>query len=128
MTDETHDKAEGTDEPEVRPFAQFLQEQREGVLHAELGEKLQELVKACSETSKSGSLQLTIQCAPTKNGVAFELTDKVKLNLPEYDRGASLFFKDRKGNLLRKDPNQQELPLREVSGGRPDISDLKEVK
>lgn len=114
---------------QVKPFAQFLLEQRAGVLHAELGEKLQELVVACGDTNKSGTLALKIKVAPTKNGVALEVSDEIKLSLPEHDRGASLFFKDKKGNLSRKDPNQQELPLREIPGGAAaDISDLQEVK
>lgn len=99
-----------------KPFAQFVQEQRNGGLHGELSDALAELVTAVSEHGKKGSLVLTVGVALNKDGVTVTVTDKLKLSLPEGDRGAAIFYVDEHGNLSRRNPAQTELPLREVPG------------
>lgn len=98
-----------------KPFAAFVQEQRNGGLHGELSEALADLVTRCDEHRKSGSLTLTISIAPNADGVTFTVTDTVKVKAPEPARAAALFFADEAGNLMRRDPRQIELPLRDVS-------------
>lgn len=102
--------------PETRkPFAAFIQEQRGGGLHGELSDALAELVLACDEHRKAGTLTLTIKVAPNSDGVTVTVTDKLVVKAPEGERGAALFFVDADGNLNRRDPRQIELPLREVT-------------
>lgn len=99
-----------------KPFAAFVQEQRAGALHGELSDGLVELVQAVQETGKAGTVQLTVKVAPNKDGVTVTVTDKVVVKLPEGERGAAIFFADEHGNLMRRDPRQTELPLKEIRG------------
>lgn len=97
-----------------KPFAAFIQEQRNGGLHGELSDALTELVAKVAEYEKKGALVLTINVQPNKDGMTVTVTDKLKLTLPEGDRGAAIYFFDESGNLSRRNPAQTELPLREV--------------
>lgn len=115
--DDQREPAEGevtTDSPHRRPFAAWLNEQRKGALHAELSESLAELAAAVVEHGKSGSLQLKISVAPNKDGLSVTVADEVVVKAPQPDRGAFLWFADDRGNLTRSNPNQLDLPLREV--------------
>ncbi len=103
-----------------KPFAAFVQEQRGGALHGEMSDGLVELVQAVRETGKAGTIALTVKVAPNKDGVTVTVTDKMKLTLPEGERGAAIFFADEHGNLMRRDPRQLEMPLKELR--RPDIA------
>lgn len=109
-----------------KPFGQFLLEQRDGGLHSELSEALQELVAAVAEHGKGGTLTLTVKVGPLKGAMYGQLVvlDEVKVKAPEGERGASLFFEDGSGNLSRSNPRQPELPLREVPA---DSSPIREV-
>lgn len=97
-----------------RPFAAFIHEQRGGNLHGELTEALADLVLAVSEHRAKGVLQLQIIITPNNDGATVTVSDKLKLTIPEGDRGAAIFFVDDDGNLTRQNPRQIELPLREV--------------
>jgi hypothetical protein len=100
---------------QTRPFAAVLQELRAGLTHAELSDRLVELVTACQATGKGGSITFTLSVKPTKgeSGVMV-VTDKIAAKIPEGERGEGIFFSTIEGNLVRQDPRQQELPLREV--------------
>ena len=100
-----------------KPFAAFVQEQRNGGLHGELSEALTKLVAAVGEIEKKGTLVLTLTVTPNRDGQTVVVTDKVKVTLPESERGAAIYFFDEEGNLSRQNPRQIELPLREASRG-----------
>lgn len=109
---------------ERKPFAAFVQEQRNGGLHGELSDALAELVGAVLEHEKSGTLILTVKVESSKDGSTVIVTDKVALKVPEGNRGAAIYFVDADGNLSRRDPRQLEMPLREVE--RPAVKDTAE--
>jgi hypothetical protein len=110
MTAQRHDTRSDTDEVEPRPFATFLMEQNRGRTHDELSHGLRDLVAQVEDTGKKGSITLTITIEPLKgNEEALTVSDVIKLNLPEHNRGASIFFRGRDGNLQRDDPNQVSL-------------------
>lgn len=117
MTAQRHDTTTDTEEVEPRPFATFLLEQNRGRTHQELSVGLRDLVAKVEDTGKKGSITLTITIEPLKgNEEALQVSDVIKLNLPEHNRGASIFFRGRDGNLQRDDPNQESLfgDLREL--------------
>lgn len=95
----------------LNPFASWVQEQRSGLLHSEISEKLAEVVAGVLDLSKTGTLTLQIHVAPSKVKGAVEITDKVSAKPPEPDRDAALFYADSRGNLSRRDPRQPELPF-----------------
>lgn len=101
-----------------KPFAAFVQEHRNGGLHGELSDLLAELVLATLEHGKKGSLTVKLEVTPNADGVTVTITDTVAVKEPEKNRGAGIWFADEDGNLSRRNPYQQELPLREVSEGR----------
>lgn len=100
----------------VRPFAAFLQEQRGGVLHAEVGEALNELVAAVHDIGKAGELRLIIRVKPAARNAAETVVveDEVVVKLPQPDRQAAIFFVDKEFNLTRNNPFQTEMFPREV--------------
>lgn len=112
--------------PQTKPFAQFLQEQRKGVLHTELSEALQELAAAVLEHDKAGTLAVTFTVAPGPEEGTVKVSDRLSLKAPEADKKPSVFWPDDQGNLSRRDPRQPELPLREVPGGA-DETDAEEA-
>ena len=95
---------------EPRDFAAFLVEQSQGRTHAELSEGLRDLVARVIDTGKKGSITLTVAVAPMKDNTGvLVVSDVIKLNLPEHDRSASIFWPDKAGNLVRNDPNQRSI-------------------
>lgn len=107
-----------------KPFAAFVQEQRNGGLHGELSDSLAQLVSAVGEHRKSGSLVLTVKVTPNNDGSTVTVTDKTKLTLPEGDRGAAIYFIDEHGNLSRQNPRQMEMLLKEVA---PVMGEVREI-
>lgn len=98
----------------IRPFTDTLTALRYGELLDELSDKLHEVVAACNETGKSGSLTLTLKFKPSRGG-AIEINDDIKAKVPTLERGSTLMFPTPEGNLQREDPRQMKLDgLREV--------------
>lgn len=105
-----------------RPFADVLRELN-GETYDDLTLQLGEVVKAVIETGKSGSITLTLKIAANGKG-AVTINDDVKIKIPEPPRAQTMFFATTSGSLLRTDPRQHEMPLREVS----DKADTREVR
>lgn len=103
-------------ERQVRPFADWLTEQREGSLALELSEGLNQLVDQVNTCGKGGTLTLKISVKPTSKGASGSVVvrDDVTLKAPEPERSEALYFVDRDANLRRHNPAQPSLPLREV--------------
>ncbi len=99
------------------PAASFIQKQRQGGLHGELTDALADLTQDVLAIGKKGTLTLTLTLVPTGDGVTLAITDKIVVKSPEPEKGASIFFGDEHGNLLRNDPRQMRLdqPLRDAS-------------
>ena len=97
------------DDPEIRPFTEVLRELGEGSTESELSEALWDLVQRVQDTTKSGSLTLTLAVGFDGYG-RLTIKDEVKLKLPEFNRPATSFFVDKTGNASRRDPNQPVIP------------------
>jgi hypothetical protein len=115
------------DDRHVRPFAEWLVEQRQGALASELAEALNGLVDAVGTYAKQGTLTLKLTVKPAStNTPMVTVTDNIALSLPEAERPAVIYFVDDDSNLTRANPAQAELPLREVP--RPETDEKpKEV-
>jgi hypothetical protein len=102
-----------------RPFLDFLREQRNGVLHDELSDALQECVAAVMTEGGVSTLTLTITVKNANAGAgALMVTDELKTKLPKPKIGGSIFFASPENNLIREDPKQHKLPLSEISQRR----------
>lgn len=97
------------DDPEIRPFHEFVRELGEGSTNTELSEALWDLIQRVQDTGKAGLLTLKI-------GVGFDgggrliVKDEMSVKLPEFNRPTTSFFVDKHGNASRRDPNQPSLP------------------
>lgn len=110
MTEPDLDADEGV--VHIRPFADILREIRRGDLHDELGSALQEVVAACTATGKKGVLTLKLTVQP--DGAVLLITDDYDGKPPKPERSSSIFYADDSANLVRNDPRQQSLGLREA--------------
>lgn len=118
---------------QVRPFADWMHEQRGGLTHAELSEAFQELIRAVSEEGKAGQLTFTVKVKPASKGQTggpLLVTDDIKVKAPQPERAESIFFVDRDNNLRRDNPAQPRLPLKEVPPPTPaeGATELREAK
>lgn len=108
--------------PQTKPFAAFVQEQRGGVMHEELSQAFADLVQACTDTGKKGSLTIKVTLAPQADEITMQVFDEVKVATPKHDAKPALFFADEHGNLHRTNPRQEQIQaLREVPGGKAEL-------
>lgn len=119
----TVEKPDDTDRA-PRPFAEFVVQQRRGALNSEAAEKLAELVAAVTELGKAGQLTIVVKVAPGK-GDSLEVTDDVRVKLPEPDRATALWFADGDHNLTRLNPAQQPLPAMQAVRNEPEEIDTE---
>jgi hypothetical protein len=98
-----------------RPFHDFLREHRNGATHDDLSDALQELVAAVVTEGKAGKLTITIAVKPMgRESGALEVSTDIKLAPPKSPPGASVFFASPENNLIRQDPRQTSMELREI--------------
>ena len=98
-----------------RPFMDFLREHRNGSTHDDLSDALQEVVAGVLEEGKAGKLTLTISIKQLGKSDGLEVAAEVKASPPKPTPGVSIFFASPENNLVRQDPRQQTMELREVS-------------
>lgn len=98
-------------------FSVLLSEMRGGRSLSDLSEAVAQCVAAVKDTGKAAKLVYTMIITPRGNAVV--LGDKVETKLPLPARDESVFFTTQENTLTRRDPNQQELNLREVE--RPQV-------
>lgn len=126
MTDTTNPDGEAVPE-QVRPFAAIVQEINNGEFADQLARDVLDLVNAVRTQGRKGSLTVKFEVSPRKgNTNAFNLVGRRDLKLPQEEPIESVFFADKLGNLLRDDPRQMALPLREVS--RPPYATNTEIR
>lgn len=93
----------------------FLREHRNGVTHDDLSDALQDVVAGVLEEGKAGKLTLTISIKPLGKSDGLEVSADVKSAPPKPTPGVSIFFASPENNLVRQDPRQQTMELREVT-------------
>jgi hypothetical protein len=101
---------------QVRPFADVLRDLGKGHVSDEMSVMLNELVQAVRDYGRKGTLTLTVDVMPVKGNtemlaVAAQVTSKP----PKSDPVSAIFYATSEGNLVRDDPRQMDLPLREVA-------------
>ena len=119
--------------PEDRPpadssFLNLLQNHRRGQVLNDIGQAMRSVVDAALLTGKPGGVTIRILIAPTNSG-AVEIQDDIKTTMPKARKTSTLFFLDEAGVMVRNDPNQLEIPLRSVEGGKTvDVETLRKVQ
>lgn len=105
-----------------RDFQDVLTDLDEGKVHAQLTEKLPEIVRAVMATGKAGALSLTLSV--TRENRMVVVKADVKTKTPQPATESTLFYTSEDGVLRRDDPKQPALrgvPL------RPPTAELKTV-
>lgn len=94
-------------------FTEILSQIRKGKCIIEAQDKLQELVKQCRDTGKTGELTLKLKVKPGAHGEML-VTGTSDAKVPKPDVVSTLFFDADNGDLLREDPKQPEIPFDNV--------------
>lgn len=102
----------------MRPFADILRDLAGGTTYDDLGVRLAEVVEAVMECRKSGELSIKLKIKPNGEHSVI-ITDEVKTKVPEKARGETVFYAMAGGSLVREDPRQEKLPLRQVADAVP---------
>lgn len=100
----------------TRPFFDTLREIRRGQILDDAADELAKAVKAVDETGKAATftLQITIKPASKGSGV-YNVSDKIRLKLPELPAGETILFGTPEGNLQARNPRQGEIELKSVA-------------
>lgn len=96
-------------------FVKFLQEHRSGSTHDEISDKIRDLVAAVTDEGKAGKLTITVSIKPIGKSDGMEVGVEVKSSPPKPTAGVSIFFASPDNALVRQDPRQQTMELREVA-------------
>ena len=88
-------------------------ELRKGRFAEDVGKHLEELLDACADTRKPGTITLAITVTP--NGKVdgadqYTFKDKISTKAPQEDAGSYLLYRNQAGELTRQDPRQPMLP------------------
>ena len=99
------------------PFSQHISHLSRGMLEAELTEELAAVVKAVRETRLQGTLTLSlkIKMHSRSDEDTVIISPSVKTSKPKLETAPAIMFSTADGDLLRNDPNQPELELKEIS-------------
>jgi hypothetical protein len=87
---------------------------RYGQAEAELSEAISEAVQAARDTGKQSVITMKITIKPQGNSGQYFITDEISTKLPKLPKEQTIMFGTPEGNLLRDDPRQQKLPLRDL--------------
>ena len=101
---------------------EWLRIQRKGALMKELAAALAEVNLAVVDTGKAGKVTVTISVKSAGDDVSVIITDKVAKQVPEHDRGQSIFFVDEEGA-----PQRSQQVLTEHPADQPGIPNLRAV-
>ena len=109
----------------MRLITDILREIRRGRPVDQASRLLAELVRAVDETSKPGTLTITLTVKPAKGGGSQKhILAVVKVKKPEGDIPEAVFFSDPGGDLHRSDPEQSELFTEASSKPTGDVDKL----
>lgn len=109
----------------VRPFADVLRDLGRGQAIDDAAVALNDLVLSVLATGKKGRIDLHVMVEPFKGSDTLLVSARVDSRLPTPDPVAAVFYADGDGNLLRNDPRQPELPLRDIARADAEIRDAR---
>lgn len=107
------------DDEATRAFSRTLEQIGDGEAHAELSEKLRDLVELIRtqaiqvQADVKGKLQLTLSLSADPKQFV-HISYEVKVTEPKPPRPGSIFWITKGANLSLDNPRQQKLPLHEV--------------
>lgn len=106
-------------------FAKTLDILGHGVVRDEIDEKLTECLEATQETGKPSSITVKLMIKPNGSGI-YKITEDIKASVPKFSREPSVVFTDKSNQLVREDPRQQSLELKQMDK-KPDASQATQL-
>jgi len=103
----------------MRLVTDILADFEEGAVLDEINGVLDEIVRQVERTGRVGKLKIEMTIRPNGEG-RVTITPSVKPSIPEPSRAAAMYYVS-EGGLMRRNPNQHDLPLRSVES-------MKDVK
>lgn len=108
--------------PNQTPFSQQIAYLGKGAIDEEATDALAQVVQAVRTTRKKGQVTLVIDVSMldqrSEDSVAIQAS--VKQKVPQLPSPKTVMFSTHDGDLLRDDPDQQTLELRQVE--QPDVT------
>jgi len=113
---------------ENTPFSEQIAFLNRGEFNDELSQELAELVKMVRLTGKKGAISITLKIskANKRDEDTLKITPSYKTTLPQLEQAEAIMFSTADGDLLRNDPRQMQLNLKQVATEQP--TNLKEIK
>ncbi len=110
------------------PFSEQIAYLAKGTLNEEATEELADLIKAVRLTGKKGTItvKLDVSMLDKSSEDAMRISGDVKCKKPVPDTPVTVMFSTGDGDLLRDDPEQMALNLRQV--GRADPQATRRVE
>ena len=115
-------------EPTIdRAFLNVLSSHRSGAIVSDVSAAIKQATAAVQLTGKPAKVILTMTMKPASAGSVGTLIfePKIKTVIPETVPAGSIFYADADFNLVREDPAQRKLELREVASAP--VTELQEV-
>lgn len=110
-------------------FAQSLAAMNDGQVLVDLDDALREATRAALDATQKAKITLDLVIVPAGVGIGdtplIRIEDKIKVSLPKKPREKkSLFFADENFNPTRRNPNQDNLKLETIDGGKISKADI----
>ncbi len=102
-------------------FVETLTQLRKGMTVAELSLELAELVSAVKKTGKKGVLTFKLVVSPSGEEIV-SVEDVIEVKCPKMPRKSTVFYTTEDHRLQRNDPNQAELELKMMEGGKNKVT------
>jgi hypothetical protein len=105
----------------MKQILNTLRDMRRGKFVDQLDKCMREAtdaVRDAAQTGRKATAKVTISFTLTSHdgdALALTVADKIDMTLPKEPGGSSIFFAGADGALVRSDPRQVELPLRDVN-------------
>lgn len=94
--------------------AQLLREHRAGATQEEISDAIREVTAAVTDEGKAGTVTVTIHIKPLGKGDGLAVGIECKAKPPKQTVGTSVFFATAQNDLVRQDPRQASMELREI--------------
>lgn len=105
-----------------KPITDVMRNLGGGVFVEEATSTLAKAVKAVEDTGKAAKVVLTINLKKAPRGTnALYVSTSVASTIPKEDPAAELMYPTPEGTLLRDDPRQTKLDLKEAPGAKPNV-------
>jgi hypothetical protein len=111
----------------MRPFSDIVRELAGGEVLEEATAGLTEAVAAVMRSRKAGKVTLELAISPNGENTV-KLKGKVKVSAPDPVRGETIFYATQDGSLVRDNPAQERLPLRDVTETAREVRDVATEK